>query len=527
MSKRVAIYPDGFAEGSLEWMQVAKKITDGLADSWFDRFDKLPISKALKESEIDYDAPSRLALDTTLVVGNGYKVIPEFSSTLNEKKMESVIFQNSELGKSLLTSLDQLGVKYQLETRMLIDDDRMIEFPPEVAMKIHSFWSTYFGNSFTQSAEIYRDEDGQEFCYWYASVLYGSRALAGHSYIELADDSSETPSHFEITISDEELARGVLTYGQWSSKINLPWLSKCLFYLGETPFPSSMMSMGRGVAFSGLDESALPIPYMRHTQHNEMHAHGVRRSKLSGSEPLFLPVVAPQQVQMGWLFSQKDFESHQTILTTITTALTKILSYLEDGYYNHGTPDSPWPFHGVLFSDFQLEVDAASAGLPNGYSQWMPSTAVFEAMENTRLNYESVNSPLRSPESKRDALIEIMEEGVGKPVVGSATNDVLFSYFLNEGNWDAIDWFANSLKNLEVVRESTNAISNWGISKYLQGDYQEAIKLFTEALGRSDKSAENEASFYLAKIYEIHGDMELASEYLQRCKLAGGYQARY
>lgn len=527
MTSHKANYPEDSSKDSLRWMQVAKKITDGLADSWFSDFERKPVAEAIHSPLLDYDPASKVAFETMLVTGNGYEVIPEFASTLLEKNLESVIFQNSELGMKLLSSLEKLKVNFQLETRILINDEKMIELPAEVSMRIHSFWTTYFNNAFTQSAEIYRDEKGKEYCYWFAPVLYGSRARDSYDTIEVVADVSNPSEIYEIVLSEEEKTRGVLDFGKWSTTINLPWLSKCLFYLGETPFPSSMLSMGREMAFQGLKEGQLPTPYMRFVEHEEMHTHGSQKGAFGNNESLFLPVIAPQQIQMGWFFSQEDFESHEIILTTITTALIKIMSYLEDGYFNFGNQDSAWPFHAVLFSDFQLDVEFSGEGPHSGYSQWIPSTAVFEQIDETRRKIESLSSSFRSESSKREEIMRIMETGVGKPFVGAATNDAIFTYLLAEKEWDAIDWYAERLKKLEVPLQTTNALSNWGISKYLQGDYEAATDLFLQALARSDGFAEDEASFYLAEINKKLGNSKESAEYLKRCQSAGGYEPTY
>jgi hypothetical protein len=78
-----------------------------------------------------------------------------------------------------------------------------------------------------------------------------------------------------------------------------------------------------------------------------------------------------------------------------------------------------------------------------------------------------------------------------------------------------------------VPNQSTNALSNWAISKYVAGDFGSAKDLFLQALERSDQYAEREASFYLSKIFQREGNRKLSRFYEKRCRKAGGYEATY
>lgn len=527
MSNKSANYPEGFSEGSLGWMHLARLITSTMADSWFSSFEKKSVRESFPSYCTEYDSLSEIAFKYSLVVGNEFKLIPDFSSTIKEKDLKLISFVESKSGQTLLDFLEKLEVHHQRETSFLINDEQMLELPSEVSLRIHSFWSTYFGNSFTQIAEMYQDSNGQEYCYWYAPVLYGSRGLGAHELMEILADVDDPTSIASIQLSESEKMRGVLPFGSWSSKIHLPWLAKCLFYLGETPFPSSLASVGRGLAFVGLDEEEFPIPYMRFEQNSQVTTHSNARDSAGNSDRLMLNVLAPQQVQMGWFFSVSDFEKIETILTTITTALIKILSYLEDGYLNHNNPGVPFQFDGVLFSDSQLERRFAQAGVHGGCSHWIPISEVFEKIQETETRWRAMGSSLKSNSAKREDLIWIVDEGVGKAAVGSAINDAIFSHFLPEEEWGGIDWYAQRSLEMDILGETTNSLSNWGISKYLQGDFDYAIKLFESALSRDDKFAEDEASFYLSLIYKKMGIMDKSEEYRIRCDAAGGYEPTY
>ena len=80
---------------------------------------------------------------------------------------------------------------------------------------------------------------------------------------------------------------------------------------------------------------------------------------------------------------------------------------------------------------------------------------------------------------------------------------------------------------MSVKDQSTKAMSNWGIAFYLQGKIELAITAFEIVLEREDKFAENEACFYLSKIYEKQGDLVKSEEYRKRCEAAGGYEPTF
>jgi tetratricopeptide (TPR) repeat protein len=203
------------------------------------------------------------------------------------------------------------------------------------------------------------------------------------------------------------------------------------------------------------------------------------------------------------------------------------MSYLEDGYLNHNTPGEPFQFDEVVFSDSQLERRFANDGNAGGYSKWIPTTQVMERILETDARAQALYGSLRSELGKKNDRMWIVDEGVGKAAVGSAINDSIFRYFLPEEQWGGVEWYALRAIEMEIHNETTNAISNWGLSKYLQGDYEFAILLFTRALDREDKFAEDESSFYLSKIYEKQGDLVKSEEYRKRCEAAGGYEPTY
>jgi tetratricopeptide (TPR) repeat protein len=106
-------------------------------------------------------------------------------------------------------------------------------------------------------------------------------------------------------------------------------------------------------------------------------------------------------------------------------------------------------------------------------------------------------------------------------------NDIIFSFCIPSGEWAVIDSLAQKAVAVDAPDQTTNALSNWGIAKYVQGDSETAKTLFFQALDRADKFAEAEASFYLSKIFEQQGDLKQAKQFRNRCISAGGYEPTY
>lgn len=526
MTQMKANYPEGSVEGSLGWLQVGRRITSGLADLWFEGYEAKSVDESLSKSELDYEVPARTALNTSLVPGNEYNLIPEFTQSFEEMGLEYVAILESKLGPKILKFLDDNQMIYEFETILLLNDDQYIEIDKQLSLSVHLPWETYFGSKFNESISILKDSKGNEFCYFHSTVLYGTRPLIDSKFYEILTDVDDPDSVLEISLSEKEVARGVLAFDAWSTKINLPWLSKCLFYLGETPFPSSIMNLSRKLAFSDLDESLLPRPHVE--IQNGAQVLSIK-TDFNGSERSFrgINTVAPQQVQLGWLFTDCDQSSTFTILSRLTDALVKINSYLQDGYLNFNEPDSPFNFDGVVFSGNQLQRKFADKGVQGGYNRWIPITESFALLEETQHQWERLGNSFVSDDAKGSIYAWIGDEGAGSLKVASALNTAMFSIFLPNQIWGAFDFYAPMVIRLNVKDESTNAWSNWGIAYYLQGRFDMAIVSFEAALNRDDKYAEGEASFYLSKIYEKQGEKAKSEEYRKRCEAAGGYEATY
>ena len=91
-------------------------------------------------------------------------------------------------------------------------------------------------------------------------------------------------------------------------------------------------------------------------------------------------------------------------------------------------------------------------------------------------------------------------------------------------SWDEIPKYVESAVSSNTYAQSTNALSNGAIAKYLQGEVQSAIEGFKLALEREDHFADSEASWWLAMIYNESGDEDNEKKYIAKCLESGGYR---
>ena len=106
----------------------------------------------------------------------------------------------------------------------------------------------------------------------------------------------------------------------------------------------------------------------------------------------------------------------------------------------------------------------------------------------------------------------------------SAANTLIFSILIPAQEWDLIEHYVNLAVASNTEDESTNALSNGAIAKYLQGKTEESIECFKEVLQREDHFADSEASWWLAMIYNELGDDVNERKYVSICLESGGFR---
>jgi hypothetical protein len=511
---------------SFRWTNVTSQLNSTLADNWFQSYKPDIAAKWLRENALEYDGPGKNALSSSFILRDKLKLIGPFNARPHMIGLTPVPILKSEMGRSMIKFLDEHGLNYQFETRVLSDDFNFKLVPESESLKVYLPWDNFFGSQFHQALTVYRMEDGTEWCYWHATILYGTRPIPESKFYEYLEESNVPASLRAVNLTKEELERGVLTFDEWSTQIHLTWLAKCLFYIAETPTPSLATDTSRATAFENMDESEWPIPHME--IHGKSQVLSVKtEGKGEARSHKNVHSLAAHQVQMGWLFKASDLEKQESLFTTFTDGLTRISSCVQDGYSHVFEPHQNLNFDSVVFSGNQLESRFATKGVAGGYYRWIPNTDVVDRLEGTKTAWESSLDPEKSQAQKNAIYAWIGDEGVGNVSVSSVLNDAMFENFLPNRYWGAMDFYAPTVFNMDVKDQSTNAMSNWGISFFLRGNFESAIAAFNSAINREDRFCEDEAAFYLSVIYEKQGDLMKSEEYRKRCEAAGGYEPTF
>jgi tetratricopeptide (TPR) repeat protein len=515
-SSKTPKYPDGFSEGSLSWSALSRTIVESLADLWFDAYGPVPILESMSK-EAALDPKKFFDLFAPFLFGdNPVKIIPTFKKEY-EDFGEIQKIDESPLGKSLIATLDKLGVIWFYETAYPLDETTSIEMLDAHDEGIAQ-WTSYFGMPVQQRFRVYKDKKGVETIVWFSQVLAATRPFE-HLRIRSFEVDGEK---YESEVDEEEVSKGALTFGQWSTEFFIPSLAKKLFYLAETQFPSSLFSLPRTSAYSGLDEAKLPVPFLV----NERRASAVGVFSDEGDSLLVTSTLLPNVISMGWAFTASDHESLDIIISRISDGLVRISSYLEDGYLNCNEPDNPYQFNRVVLSAtvFDEECEAQQSAL--GLSRWIPVIRVGFLLNESNVRGAAANEAYGKgrDDKHRSEFAWLAEDGAGA-FVASAINTLVYSWLISEKRWDEIDRLLDAAARLNVKDQSTNALSNWAISYHLRGDEDTAIRIFGEALEREDRYAEREATYFLALIWDSKGDKKKADEYRARCDAAGGYSS--
>ena len=361
---RVATYPDGFVEGSLGWGNLSKKIINQLAVYWFDEYPTGKISESLRPGALEYKEPLLDQFASFYFGENEVSVLKDLTKNLSDFG-EEVDIEDSELGRALLNILKNAEINWRYQTRFAISPFEAVDLP-DLKVEGAADWHSYFDMPVLQRFRIYRNSAGEETCIWLAPALAATRPFEHISEREYLDADGEVQV---AAIPQAELDNGALTFGEWSTEIFLPVLATGLFYLAETPFPSSFLPMSRGMAFGDMAEQDRPRPFML----NERHQDIIGVFGEQDGQYLTTATMLPNVVSLGWSFSTTDPDALLKILEKVTTGLVRIASFLEDGflnYYEDGTFDNT-VLSANTFSQTQVGNSWADA-----LSRWIPAARI-------------------------------------------------------------------------------------------------------------------------------------------------------
>jgi hypothetical protein len=507
--------PDHLVDGSISWGSLSKTLVDAQASAWFEQYGPVPVKDTLRPGAFDADPYIQNVWSTTFpdLAGDDAQLsIPGLvveSSDLGEE----IDLSDGVLGPALINALKDAGVSWSYQTSMPINHFESVELPNLKHQGV-ALWQTYFGTPIEQSFRVFRNSKGQETCLWSADMLAATRPVEHITTRHFID--SESGDTFQVDIEAELLDRGALTFGEWSTRAVIPQLAKSMFFLAETPFPSNlMMTMGRNIAF-GDDLRAEHYPRPVILNKHQSFARGAFDKSINGFS--MSGSIMPHVIEMGWTFTTTNPTEILKIITVVSEGLTRIATILEDGFLNYRSGDHPFLFDSSLLSPSCFDPNVEHEKWALGLAYWVPVTRLGFLLEETNA---------RASRGNREGIVDeqywVAENGAGA-YVPMIINTLVYSTLISNEEWFMIDRFLDASVRMDVLNESTNSLSNWGIAKYKQGLLDEAIEKFELALSREDKYADAEASFYLAKIYSEQGNAKKSLKYEELCALAGGYE---
>jgi hypothetical protein len=312
--------------------------------------------------------------------------------------------------------------------------------------------------------------------------------------------------------SKKYLDGGGFSFGEWSEKIFIPAFAKSLFFLAETPFPSTtLVSMSRAVGYADVPVESHPQPFIAY-EHND-YIGGPSSRTMQGFEwrGAFFPAV----VHAGWLVTKENLHYLDEFLPVFSSGLCKISTIIDDGYLNFRRGDYPSPYDDVLLSACVFDQSYVHGGTTLGRSQWVPVTRTGILLAETKQKFDQAMGLIPDRQARK-ILWSCQDDGVG-PLVAAAANNLIWYFFMPDlqehpEDLEIAERILLQANRLEVPGDSVNAISNLGILHYMSGNLDRAIELFEQVLANPDDSSDNEAYFYLAHLYELTGQTTKAAE---------------
>lgn len=499
---------DGFSPEAFTWNNAMLAITDGSADTWFQDLGPKPIEELLTPAERGgpEDKKQFQLFAPQFFDENSKNGLPDleisFDSLGEQKPIESTV-----IGKKLLKVLAKLGVSWSYNERKAINHETSIEWIEKdegVAL-----FPNHFDMPVAQRFRVFVDATGKETLVWSTELLIATREYLHETERYIHTDGAATP----YKQSETYLKNGGMTFGRWSERIYLPVFFKSLFYLAETPFPStSLFTMPRSIAFKDVPAENMPRPFICFERHAmAMGAFEQTEAGTNWSGSLF-----PTVMHGGWLFTNEDESQLEKSLIVASDGLSRISSILEDGYHNYQRDDYPAPYDLVLLSANVFDSSFASGQTANGHSKWVPGSRIGFLLRDTETRFKKA-AKLGYAAEARGELWSLVGDGAGQ-FVAAATNNLSWFFFMPEisKNPQDLPIFERVLlqgARLKVKDDSVNCLSNLGILNYMAYKTARAIELFNLVLENPDNYSDNEAYFYLAHIYDQLGETSKADEY--------------
>lgn len=474
----------------VSWFSAGRAIASSLAVTWFDQYPSVTLGDYLDASAVNDGAAS--VVKNHLADTNRHwledPVIPGLFDGV-QSLGEFVPISQSSLGAKVLAFLEGRGVT-GTHIPVIAFGGMVVEFDQSSrgGLSWAGPWGTVFGSRAFNRFEIYRDSEGVEWCYVHTNLAVATRK----------------PS---------EVNRAFCRYSF------VPRSLHSQLFIAETPFPSSIMSMGRGMAYPDLPEHLFPRPLVSIDDFGVVTYTEGETDRAGNLQHQFISM--PHVIRAGFAFSAEAEPHFENLIPTVVDAVTNLSTIAEDGFRNYRGPEVDLPYDYVYGSEYVQEQEGILPGTHPvegatvaGHSRFVPELMLGPLIETTeRALWDMQQSD--DPSHKRVLLEWVVSEGAGR-YVASAINTLCYSFLLPEGNFDLAEELLGIAIDLDQQFEATNAMCNLGQVKHARGDSESAIEVLEAALERPDKFAEAEASFHLGIIYSERGDSARANEYWER-----------
>jgi tetratricopeptide (TPR) repeat protein len=467
---------DGTESGQ-SWTNLVRRIAPQLAMDWFSDYPKKPFPQWLEQDlGFSSEGVARLLEDFSSMELDRHEVVPSIIRN-PEHLGEIVPLLESPLAASVLAALAEKGVT-GTEVPYAAMGGMLIEIATPSAWM--GAWGTGFGSRCQVWFEIRRNNLGIEHCVVYTNLLVNTRPLVEGMVRELFDS---------------------IGIGRWC---------QTLLYLGETPFPSGIMSFGRSMAMESLPLNSYPQPLAW------AENFGLTSSLLGNGAFGDLSVnfaTFPLVLRLGYAIQALPTQELTDALSVAIDTLVNTSTIVEDGFRSSRGPDAEAPFDAVFMSEFGFLSE--NPGRIDGYARWIPEPLLGSLYNRTHENYALSGQGVGTREEQRNALEWIANNGAGSEVA-SAINTLAYSFLIPAREFDEAKFYLTKAVSMDVLYESTNAMANLGGMFIADGDLQAAEEVLLKALEQPDRFAEGEANVLLARIYRSQGNREKSIECYQR-----------
>ena len=452
-----SVTPEGFSEGVFTFKHSNLIMVDSQAIHWID-------DDSLTEREI-LDAAG--STDST---NSDEERIHRAFTHLNTPLdgFEPIRWEDSILGGRFTRILKDLGVSFDpmpFGARVSYTDDsgRVVEdFIKEPIDLIAGKWATTDGQPFLEMGRIYRNsQTGEEKIYWHIEALVRTRYPL----------SNRSP--------------------HMSKLVRIPSMLQNIFYVCETQFPSSLVTMPRSMAYNvGFEEiGILPKPFIQIEEN--VRACYLEKENHETVRTYF----APELTRIGYIIGDNySDEELRKYIPTMFDTLMKIPNVLLDGFANYGA-ESEVPFQARLGADgaFPEEDSYDECGFV------VPALIYGALCDRSEVEYRRVYGELRNAiASGNDDLLSVVLDDLilivslcAGEIFGHAVNTLAFTVIQYRSS--ASEAFAAMLENASrypVDFQDVNALSNLAMFHLKMGQVNDAERVIDRALLRIDSGFE-------------------------------------